>query len=161
MYQKILVAMDVSDTGKTVFAHAISLAQLERSQLLLLHVLSAEENNSPLSIPDDLAEIYPAAGNDLTLDTWRQQWQDFEQNGLEMLNKRKQEAIERGITAESQQIDGSPGKTICQVAREWHADLVVVGHRGLSGLPEMLLGSVSNYVLHHAHCSVLLVQLNG
>jgi nucleotide-binding universal stress UspA family protein len=44
------------------------------------------------------------------------------------------------------------------VARTWNADLIVIGRRGLRGLAEMFLGSVSNHVIHHAHCSVLVVQ---
>ncbi|NEO65320.1 MAG: universal stress protein, partial [Moorea sp. SIO4G2] len=36
--------------------------------------------------------------------------------------------------------------------------LIVLGRRGLGGLKEMVLGSVSNYVVHHAPCSVLVVQ---
>ena len=39
-------------------------------------------------------------------------------------------------------------------------DVIVMGHRGISGLQEFFLGSVSNYVLHHAPCSVLIVQPN-
>ncbi len=38
------------------------------------------------------------------------------------------------------------------------ADLIVVGRRGRSGLSELILGSASNYVLHHAPCSVLTLQ---
>jgi glycosyltransferase involved in cell wall biosynthesis len=40
----------------------------------------------------------------------------------------------------------------------WDADLVVMGRRGLSGIKEMFLGSVSNYIIHHVPCSVLIVQ---
>ncbi|HAC64709.1 MAG TPA: universal stress protein, partial [Cyanothece sp. UBA12306] len=84
--------------------------------------------------------------------------EEFEQIGLNTLKSRHEEAIQAGVKAEYQQIAGTPGKSICKVAAEWKADLIVVGHRGLSGLKELLLGSVSNYVLHHAPCSVLIVQ---
>lgn len=47
---------------------------------------------------------------------------------------------------------------ICELARNWNADLIILGRRGRTGLSELLLGSVSNYVLHHAPCSVLTVQ---
>jgi nucleotide-binding universal stress UspA family protein len=96
-------------------------------------------------------------GNELTLELWREQWDVFEQKGLDTLQSRVQDAIALGIKADSQQILGSPGKTICKVAKEAEADLIVVGHRGRWGLTEILLGSVSNYVFHHAHCCVLIV----
>ena len=44
------------------------------------------------------------------------------------------------------------------LAKDWNADLIIMGRRGLTGLSEMFLGSVSNYVVHHASCSVLLIQ---
>jgi nucleotide-binding universal stress UspA family protein len=75
-----------------------------------------------------------------------------------MLRSLEREAASMGISVEFQQISGSPSRVICQVAREWQANLIVIGHRGRSGLSEMLLGSVSNYVMHHAPCSVLMVQ---
>ncbi|GBF80208.1 universal stress protein [Aphanothece sacrum] len=160
MYQKILVAMDMSDMTQEIFACALSLAQQQtQTRLLLLHVLSWEEDNSPLPIPPDLTQLYPAAGNDSTLESWRLQWQEFEQAGLAMLQSYSQNALEDGIQTEYQQITGSAGRTICKVAKEWLADLIIIGHRGRSGFQELLLGSVSNYVLHHAPCSVLIVQL--
>ncbi|MGQ9872468.1 universal stress protein [Leptodesmis sp.] len=39
------------------------------------------------------------------------------------------------------------------------ADLILIGNRGHTGLKELFLGSASNYVLHHAPCSVLTVKL--
>ncbi|MDJ0509775.1 MAG: universal stress protein [Crocosphaera sp.] len=159
MYQKILIALDMSEMATLVFKHGLSLAkQAENTQLLLLHVLSGEEENSPLPIPPDLKEMYPAAGNDLTLESWREQWEAFEKSGIEMLKTYQQKAKDVDINTEFQQIMGTPGLTICKVANEWQADVIVIGHRGRYGMQEFLLGSVSNYVLHHAHCSVLIVQ---
>ena len=158
MYTKILVAMDMSPMSKAVCAEALALAKVEHAQLLLLHVLSGEEDNSPLVIPADITEIYPTVGNDLTLETWRDNWQQFENQGLELLETRRQEADSQGVTVSIKQVTGSPGKTICQVARDSQADLIVIGRRGRSGLSELILGSVSNFVLHHAYCSVLIVQ---
>ena len=158
MFSKILAAMDTSEMGKDVFAQALSLAEKSNASLMLLHVLSAEEENSPLPIPPDLTDFYPAAGNELTLENWREQWEIYERQGLEILRARAEEATSAGVSTEFEQIPGSPGRSICQFARERQADLIVIGHRGRSGLSEMILGSVSNYVLHHASCSVLMVQ---
>ncbi|MGK7957963.1 MAG: universal stress protein [Crocosphaera sp.] len=159
MYQKILIALDMSEMAKIVFNHGLSLAKQEYNpQLLLLHILSGEEENSPLPIPPDLKEMYPAAGNDLTLETWKDQWEAFEKSGIKMLESYQKKATETDIQTEFQQIYGNPGSKICKVANEWQADVIIIGHRGRSGLQEFFLGSVSNYVLHHAHCSVLIVQ---
>ena len=158
MFQKILVAIDTSEMSKLVFAEAVSLAKLSKASIMLLHILSTEEENSPLPIPPDLVTFYPAAGNELTLETWQQEWEQFKREGLELLEKYGEKAKQEGIEAEYQQITGSPGKTICKVALNSKIDLIVIGHRGRTGLSEMFLGSVSNYVLHHAPCSVLMVQ---
>lgn len=48
--------------------------------------------------------------------------------------------------------------TICKLAKSWEADLIVVGHQGMSPLQELARGSVSNYVMHYAPCSVLTIQ---
>lgn len=53
---------------------------------------------------------------------------------------------------------GNPSRIICDVASNWNAELIVIGRRGMSGINELFLGSVSNYVVHHALCSVLTIQ---
>lgn len=47
------------------------------------------------------------------------------------------------------------------MATNWGTDLIVIGNRGHTGLKELFLGSVSNYVLHHAPCSVLTVKFSA
>jgi universal stress protein E len=56
---------------------------------------------------------------------------------------------------------GRPEYAILEAAVREESDLVVVGSRGLSGLARVLLGSVSEYVAMHCHCSVLVVQPRG
>lgn len=54
-------------------------------------------------------------------------------------------------------VAGEPAQQIVAAAKAACADLVVVGRRGLSGLTELVLGSVSQKVLHHADADVLVV----
>ena len=56
---------------------------------------------------------------------------------------------------------GRPEHTLVRVAERDDVDLVVVGHRGVSGMTRMLLGSVSEHVAHHASCSVFVVRPPG
>lgn len=53
---------------------------------------------------------------------------------------------------------GSPSQIIVETADEWKADLIVVGSHGYGFWSRVLLGSVSNSVVQHAHCSVLVVR---
>lgn len=158
MFQKVLIATDISQISDRVFEEGLSQAEQNKSRLMLIHVLSSEEDDSPLPILPEIGDIYPAVGNDRTLEVWREQWEAFVQKGLDILQQRAQIAKNKDIETEYQQIAGSSGKTICKLAKEWQADLIVIGRRGRSGLGEIILGSVSNYVLHHAPCSVLIVQ---
>ncbi|MBV8884555.1 MAG: universal stress protein [Chroococcidiopsidaceae cyanobacterium CP_BM_RX_35] len=157
MFNKILVAIDTSPTSKYVFDEGLSLAKSFQARLMLLHVLSAEEAGMPNWLPLLGAE-YGLVASDAMIESYRRQWEAFEQQGLELLRSRTTAATNAGVNTEFTQHSGSPGRTICDSARTWGADLLVVGRRGRSGLSELLLGSVSNYVLHHAPCSVLVVQ---
>jgi nucleotide-binding universal stress UspA family protein len=56
---------------------------------------------------------------------------------------------------------GSPAQAIVEEAENWGANLIVVGSHGYGFWERMLLGSVSNAVVHHAPCSVLIVRNNA
>lgn len=53
---------------------------------------------------------------------------------------------------------GSPGKVINRIAQEKGCDLILMGSRGLNVLENIVLGSVSQYVLAHAPCPVMVVR---
>ncbi len=53
---------------------------------------------------------------------------------------------------------GSPDSRIVETAEEIGAELIVLGSHGYSRWERLLLGSVSSSVVHHAHCSVLIVR---
>ena len=75
-----------------------------------------------------------------------------------MLVKVVREARDAGVNAEFLVWDGPPGDAIAAAAEAEHVDLVVVGTRGRSGAERMLLGSVSDHVVRHAECPVLVVR---
>ncbi len=53
---------------------------------------------------------------------------------------------------------GDPGQAIVEIAEDWHSDLIVVGSHDRGFWSRALLGSVSDAVVHHAPCSVLVVE---
>ena len=154
MFQKILVAVDEIEFNHAVFNKSIELAQLTHASLMLLTVSEVFENGY----------LYPSMDisyqplNEDTIKRYAQQWQQSKNDGLKFLQSLAQQARDAGVEVEFSQNSGAPGRLICSVASNWGADLIMVGSHGRTGIRELLLGSVSNYVLHHAPCSVLVVQ---
>lgn len=70
-----------------------------------------------------------------------------------------QSANKRNITAEFKVEAGDkPGQVICEVAQKTDAVFVVTGTRGMGKFRRTVLGSVSDFVVHHAHCPVLVAR---
>jgi nucleotide-binding universal stress UspA family protein len=157
MFHKILAAIDRSEMSHDVFKTALDIAKADKAVLVLLHVLSFDEQSSPsMPMPIGLGYFQAADGN--TLDIYREQWQTYEQKSLEILKSLADRATAEGIKTEFHQVADSPGRRICEFAESEGIDLIVMGRRGLSGVNEFLVGSVSNYVLHRSPCSVLVYK---
>ena len=69
-----------------------------------------------------------------------------------------QKLIEAGFTSQPVCVVGNPAEEILDVAATQHADLIVLGAKGLSGIDRFLLGSVSTRVVQHAKGAVLVVR---
>jgi nucleotide-binding universal stress UspA family protein len=151
---KILVAVDYSAANQAVFDQAVSLAKNTGATLMIMHVLSEEELYSP-AIQGFID--YPVL-DDYDYELSKKMFEDDRQRGIDFLQGKVQEAQAQGVNTEFMQLTGNPGRVICEFASAWSADLILVGSRGLKGLKEMFLGSVSNYITHHAPCSVLIVR---
>lgn len=70
----------------------------------------------------------------------------------------KAENPDKTVAISTDVLFGSPDSRIVEAAEQWHADLIVVGSHGYSRWERLLLGSVSDSVVHHAPCSVLVVR---
>jgi nucleotide-binding universal stress UspA family protein len=147
MFRKILVALNrCDDISEYIFQEALELAKATKASLKLLHILSVDEQESP-----NILTLINTQEN-------KKRWEEFEKPGLDLLKSFTQQAIAAGVPTEYYQGLGRPGHIICETARVWEAGLIVIGRRGLSGMSELILGSVSNYVTHYAPCSVLIIQ---
>jgi nucleotide-binding universal stress UspA family protein len=158
MFNKILVAIDRSEIRRQVFEEAVALAKATNARLMLLNVLSGEDIEIP-SVPTMIGyDPYWMGLSESVAEIYQERWKSYVEEGLGILRTLTEEAIAAGVSTEFTQNMGSPGRVICEIAHNLQVDLIVLGRRGHSGLNELLLGSVSNYVLHHAPCSVLTVQ---
>lgn len=151
-YQKILVAIDHSPEAEVVFEQALELAQKQDASLMVFHCLPVETQ-----------------GVGYYGDIFGRELLDFSRLIQEKLRKESEEARQwlasycqkataQGVPTEWTCQVGDAGSAIRELAKNWGADLVVLGRRGRRGLAEMILGSVSNHVVHHVPCSVLVVQ---
>jgi nucleotide-binding universal stress UspA family protein len=151
-YNRILVALDRSLHSQTVFEQALEIAKQDSASLMLFHCLPLESQGiSPYGnlFGEDLLNFSQVLREHLEKETEEvHQW----------LAGYCQRSTEQGVSTEWDWKIGNAGSWICEFAHTWNADLVVLGRRGRRGLAEMFLGSVSNYVVHHVACSVLVVQ---
>ncbi|MBE9169582.1 universal stress protein [Pleurocapsales cyanobacterium LEGE 06147] len=155
VFKKILVALDRSSQTSVVFAQALAIAQAYKSKLLLFHCLDRNEEVNPLLGIGTLADVHMYG-------TLHQLHQENLQQEIEKvrdwLKTYCKQAAAKGIIAEFDCKVGNPNLRICEEVKNKNVDLIVLGRRGHRGLSEIFLGSVSNYVIHYAPCSVLVVQ---
>jgi nucleotide-binding universal stress UspA family protein len=155
LFKKILVAIDRSPQSQVIFEQALELAQKQGSGLMLFHCLKWEAEAQGGPFIGTLADV-GMYGSLHRLQ--RERLQNESEDARNWLRDYVKQATSKGVPTEFDCKIGSPNLQICDLAKAWGADLIVLGRRGHKGLSEILLGSVSNYVLHHAPCSVLVVQ---
>ncbi|MGD1856794.1 MAG: universal stress protein [Leptolyngbyaceae cyanobacterium] len=155
MFSKILAPIQTTMTDQVVFDQALALAQQNQASLMLLHVISPEMSSTPV-IPNPELYRYPVITDELMQD-YRKRWEDVEDQCLEMLKALAEKAEAAGVTAEFSQNVGNTGNVICRMADNWEADLILIRQPDRSKLDELFLGSISNYVLHHASCPVMTI----
>ncbi len=142
MYQKILVPLDGSAKAEEALIHAINLAKLTKGNITLLHVIS----ELPPYLDDGLGGAY------------QQVYQDLQMTGENILEKVQQKYASEGVVMESKIVWGNASEEICKESKENNYDLVVMGSRGLSEIKGFIMGSVSNRVVRHASCPVLIAR---
>jgi nucleotide-binding universal stress UspA family protein len=157
MLQTILIATGDSLESKNIFENGLLLAEKLGAKIAILHVLNPVPTSLELVSNSSLVGISPIA-NDLNVQQSQTEWPEYERSGTERLQLYAQQAQARQVSAEIFQNFGESGRVICDVAKDIAADLIVIGSHQKSRLSEMLMGSTSSYVLHHAPCSVIVIR---
>lgn len=143
--RSILVGTDGSATAAIAVAQAIELAGALDARL---QIVTAYEpvTAGPLGV-----------GRQAAVDI---QWPvTAREDALAVLDAAGHDARAAGVSeVETFARVGDAADAILDVAEEQRTDLIVVGHKGMTGATRFLLGSVPNKVSHHAPCSVLIVR---
>lgn len=142
--KRIVVATDFSDLSSEAVETAVAFAHECGATLDLVHVTSEMAYAVPppmemVTVPFDVAGAVREASQRMSL----------EEERVRAL----------GIPCESNVLVGRADAEIVQHADKTHSDLIVMGTHGRSGLPHVLLGSVAEKVVQHAHCPVLTVPM--
>jgi nucleotide-binding universal stress UspA family protein len=140
MFRRILIAIDDSPPAQRAVRAAVRLAEQLGGQLAAVHVVDSERATAPeLAVINEglLAELRQR-GHEILEDAYRQ--------------------IPPQIKVERYQVVGDPGECILDLAREWAADLIVIGSDSRGRLAHFLLGSTADAVIRRASCPVIAVR---
>jgi nucleotide-binding universal stress UspA family protein len=145
---KVLVATDGSREAELAFASAADLSQKTGSELHVVYV-----GHMPL-----VSYESPGATT-LDSDLQRRMQEGAQKEARTKLDEHVQRVGESGgEVAEAHARLGRPDAEIVGLADELGSGLIVLGSRGLGPLRRALMGSVSDSVVRHAHCPVLVVR---
>ncbi len=142
---QILLAIDGSDESKLAAQAATELSRETGSEVHLVYVLPT---------PAQLI------GHHLYSDEIRESLIGGAERDAETFLKEQAEKVrsDGGKVAETHLRSGDPDKEILRAAEALGVGLIVIGSRGLGAVSRALLGSVSESVVRHAHCPVLVVR---
>ena len=136
--ERILVGVDGSDDSQRALAWAAELAVALDAEVVAVHALGLLEHLSPGADP-----VPSGSHRDEIVEVFEEQWCA----ALEGSGVRSRRLVE----------DGPPAMVVLRLADQLEADLIVMGSRGIGGFDELLLGSTSTQVAHHARVPVTVI----
>lgn len=145
MFKKILVPMDGSEPSCQALEYAQMIGEKFNSELLICHIIQPFYNAGFLAIPVD--------NNLLT-----SQMEEMKANAKKILDSAKEKLADYPAAIDIKVETGHPSERILSLATEEGCDVIVIGSRGLSGIAEFVLGSVSSNVSQYAKIPVLIVK---
>lgn len=135
MYRTIVLGLDGSEGSTRALPHAVELAKASGGKIVIAHV------DERLAAKGDI----PGPREEEAHKTVRSQLEQIQGEGVDATLETRTLVL------------GGPGHAIAQIADEVDADLIVVGTRGHSSVPGLVLGSVAHRLIHVAHRPVLAV----
>lgn len=144
MYKKILVPIDGSKNSFAALAHAAAMARSFAAEISIFYV-------SPLS--QQVPLYHQVKGDKIPANS-----STDPVNFAKTIISEALKHIPEDLPARTYNETGEPRIVITEFAHKHSYDMIVIGSRGLGTISGLLMGSVSNYVIHHATCPVLVVR---
>jgi nucleotide-binding universal stress UspA family protein len=143
---KILLAIDDSRHSQAALQSIIARGSSPGTEVRVLHVL---EPPSAMLGPE-------MTGYDPEFETV---WRALQEHGKSLVMKAGDVLRNAGFNVSTVLEEGNPKSQIIDVANQWRPDLIVLGSHGRKGMSRFLMGSVSEAIVRHAHCSVEIVRV--
>jgi nucleotide-binding universal stress UspA family protein len=143
---KILLAVDGSSFSDAAVEAVITQARGLDTEIRVLHAVE---------LPS-LLVAREMGGYDSALDA---AWEAERKQAQALVTRTAELLRSKGLKATATVEDGDPRSKILDLAKDWHADLIVLGSHGRKGVEHFLMGSVSEAVARHADCSVEIVRI--
>lgn len=139
-YNKILIAVDSSEYSMKAAKKGLELAHQLSAKAALIYVIDTSKSlgNVDAGITHEQALIVLKKEAEQTMDELAEMY-----NGNELMKFMP---------------EGNPDKDILKTAKNWNADLLVLGTHGRTGLKHLLMGSVAERVLRHSDIPVMVVR---
>jgi nucleotide-binding universal stress UspA family protein len=146
---KILLAIDDSKFSEAALEMVMKQNRPEDTEVRVLH------------IAEPFTTLFPAvnAGAGYYPPEWDRFQKELSEHARELVERAADKLRKASFQADTLFREGAARPEIVDAAKEWRADLIVLGAHGRSGLERLLLGSVSDFVARHAKCSVEIVRL--
>jgi len=155
LFEKILVALDGSEHSLRALEIAIQLAKKFGGKITLIHVYSVTVR--PIIMPEPTT-LTPPGVPVMTPAEVSKVVEATRKAGARVLGDGEQKVKAEKVQVETTLVEGQVVQEITRTAKEGKFDIIVMGARGISRIREMLLGSVSDGVIRHAPCPVLVVK---
>jgi nucleotide-binding universal stress UspA family protein len=149
---KILLATDGSDFSTAAAQSVADRPWPAGSQIRILSVAELPVFENPMGA-SSLSAIYPATLLEELMESARKRAEDAVEDARKILLARSLKVLDSKPAP-----IGDPRILLVDLAKEWKADLIVLGSHGRRGMDRILMGSVSENVAIHAHCSVEVVR---
>ena len=155
LFQKILVPLDGSDHSLKALEAAAEIADRFSGRLTLIHVYSVSVQ--PVMMPEPSSS--GSLGMPILTGTEVTRIIEAAQKvGNRILDDGEQRIRSHKVEVKKILLEGHAVQEIVRIASEGDYDLIVIGARGVSHMREILLGSVTDGVIHHVRCPVLVIK---
>jgi nucleotide-binding universal stress UspA family protein len=155
LFEKILVPLDGSEHSLKALEIATQIGKRFGGKISLIHVYSVEVR--PIIMPEPTT-LTPPTIPVMTPEEVSKAVQLARNVGARILADGEQKVKAEEVQVESLLKEGHTVQEIIRTAKEGKFDLIVIGGRGISKIRELLLGSVTDGVIHHASCPVLVIK---